>query len=265
MYQIKVDCHTHTIFSGHAYGTLEENLRHASEIGLEGLSIADHCGKLFLPLFQLAPYNSVSHFVNYKDVPETCFGVRLLRSAEMDINDLQGNLFGMDTLGPRDKPIAQIVLDSCDLAIASVHSFPEMHSGTTAQYTEMYCNAIRTPGIHILGHIGRTGLPFDIDEVLLTAKECGKMIELNNHSFEFDEAPKQRCKEIALRCAELGVMVAVNRDAHSSFRVGTFEMVTAMMEEIHFPQELIAIESLEKLLAVVQAANEKQNYEKTPQ
>ena len=35
MYKILTDTHTHTIFSGHAYSTIEENVRAAKEQGME--------------------------------------------------------------------------------------------------------------------------------------------------------------------------------------------------------------------------------------
>ena len=33
-----------------------------------------------------------------------------------------------------------------------------------------------------LGHVGRAGVPFDLDEVLTAAKERHKLIEINEHS-----------------------------------------------------------------------------------
>lgn len=39
MLTVKVDPHTHTIFSGHAYSTIEENAIHASGKGLETIWI----------------------------------------------------------------------------------------------------------------------------------------------------------------------------------------------------------------------------------
>ena len=39
---IFADMHTHTIFSLHAYSTIEENLRVAKERGLQYIAITDH-------------------------------------------------------------------------------------------------------------------------------------------------------------------------------------------------------------------------------
>ena len=35
MLTIKCDLHTHTLYSAHAYSTIEENVREAGELGLE--------------------------------------------------------------------------------------------------------------------------------------------------------------------------------------------------------------------------------------
>ncbi len=59
----------------------------------------------------------------------------------------------------------------------------------------------------VLGHTGRSGVPFDVDEVLTVAKERHKLIEVNEHSLEGDHKgdTHDACRRIAERCAELGV------------------------------------------------------------
>ena len=42
MMKLKIDLHSHTVSSGHAYSTLLENLRAAKEKGLEALAMTDH-------------------------------------------------------------------------------------------------------------------------------------------------------------------------------------------------------------------------------
>jgi putative hydrolase len=45
--QIELDVHTHTIASGHAYGTINEMAKAASEKGLKLLGITEHAkGKI---------------------------------------------------------------------------------------------------------------------------------------------------------------------------------------------------------------------------
>ncbi len=48
------DTHTHTIFSRHAYSTIEENVRAASEAGLELLASTDHFSAMANPRVEFA-------------------------------------------------------------------------------------------------------------------------------------------------------------------------------------------------------------------
>lgn len=246
MYKIKTDTHTHTIFSGHAYSTIEENARAAKEQGMEALGITDHFSRLFVPDTGFQHYGN---FGNFKAVPKEWYGVRLFCGAEVDIVDVEGHLFGYDLELPfpmgkspsgRECPTYQEWLtNGSDYLIASVHDKSFTYEQSLVKTTEMYCKALENPKVLILGHMGRAGVPFEIDEVLKTAKEHNKMIELNEASFGYPEQICTLCQTIAERCAELGTMVSVGSDAHSSFYVGKFERVTAMLANIHFPEELI--------------------------
>ena len=44
--RFKLDVHTHTVASGHAYSTIDENVRYASEQGFELVGISDHAPKM---------------------------------------------------------------------------------------------------------------------------------------------------------------------------------------------------------------------------
>ena len=48
-YTIKCDTHTHTLFSKHAYSTIEENVRAAAEAGMELLASTDHYSAMLYP------------------------------------------------------------------------------------------------------------------------------------------------------------------------------------------------------------------------
>ena len=39
---LKMDIHTHSVASGHAYSTVDENMRWAAEKGLELVALTDH-------------------------------------------------------------------------------------------------------------------------------------------------------------------------------------------------------------------------------
>ena len=56
MIKIKTDTHTHTLASGHAYSTIEENLRAGKEQGLELVGTTDHFSSFFVPSTTFACY-----------------------------------------------------------------------------------------------------------------------------------------------------------------------------------------------------------------
>jgi len=148
------------------------------------------------------------------------------------------------------------VTENLDYLVASVHNSDFTAGATVAQTTEMYVGALENPRVFILGHTGRSGVPYDIDTVLTCARERHKLIEINEHSLagRSGDPTHRTCRQIAERCAELGVGVCVNSDAHLAWQIGGYERVTSLLEEIHFPEELIMNRSRAALLPELDAA-----------
>ena len=240
------DVHTHTLFSRHAYSTIEENLRAARERGLELLGTADHFSSM---LFPDQDVRNFAYFYNYPMLPDSWHGVRLMHACEADIVDCEGNLFGHDVvytrgmLGemlPEPCTLKDHVFCRCDYVVASIHNSEFTQGQSLAATTRAYVGALADPKVLILGHTGRAGVPFETDVVLREAKERNKLIEVNEHSLADRPESVEKCRTIAERCAELGVRVSVSSDAHASFGIGGLGNALAMLDEIHFPQELIA-------------------------
>ncbi len=268
MYTVKVDPHTHTIASVHAFSTLGENALVAKEKGLEAIAMTDHFGEDFLPV-SISGKNMIPAAMNLKSFPNELFGVKTLMGTEIDIVDKDGHLYGWNQVMFEGAYKGMIQLDALlstrEITIASYHqAIVEGEELTKGEGTRMYINVLQTPGVHILGHIGRPKVPFDIEVVVKEAKKLGKIIEINNHSFGFGEKIGKRCKEIALACAEEGTYITVSSDAHSAHHIGEFSLTLQMLKEIDFPQKLIANESLEKLLGIIKKANEMQHFTPYP-
>lgn len=128
-------------------------------------------------------------------------GARVLKGIEVDI------------LADGQVDYDDEVLSRFDLVIASVHSgFRSDEAAMTARV----CRALENPRVHILGHptgrllLTREGYPLDIEQVLRTASEHGKAIELNAHPQRLD-LDWRYCK----RARELGVQISINPDAHN--------------------------------------------------
>jgi hypothetical protein len=254
MIKIKTDTHTHTLASGHAYSTIEENLRAGKEQGLELVGITDHFSSFFVPSTDFACFG---FFINKKALPEVWHGVRLLFGAEVDIIDLKGNLFGHDLYIPYPNKngvkltYEEGILNRLDYLIASVHYKDFAANSTVVENTELYIKALEHENVKILGHIGRSGLEFDIDEVVKAAKSLNKMIEINEASFGHGETVRERCLKVALACAKYGTKIAVNSDAHSSFEIGKYPNTENFLDEIDFPVELIGNRDAEIFLSTI--------------
>lgn len=247
--RILCDVHTHTLYSRHAYSTVEECVRAAAEAGLELYGATDHYSAMLFPEHDGShDVRDFQFFMNYRMWPREWHGVEVMHGCEADIVDLEGHLFGHDvpvtrTLGGdkrwRETTLKRVVFRDCDYVIASVHGKDFAREATPAQVTDMYLSALDDPKVLALGHIGRTGLPIDVDAVVTGARDRHKLIEINEHSLTDLTAPL-RCRNIAERCAELGCPVVVNTDAHIAYDVGKFGRVLAMFDEIDFPEELVA-------------------------
>ncbi|MDD3369905.1 MAG: phosphatase [Lachnospiraceae bacterium] len=246
MKKITCDTHTHTLYSRHAYSTIEENVRAAAEQGLELLASTDHFGCMLYPGNDIRDFQ---YLYNQDMWPRQWHGVKLLRGVEADIVDLEGHLYGhgvsllYSMLGEKfEQPeeLSQRIINRQDYVIASIHKRSFTEGATIGQTTDMYCRAMEQPKVFILGHVGRACVPFDLDTVLLHAKQTGRLIEINEHSFDKTGKAIDNCRNIAVRCAELGVSVSLGTDAHVSCFIGKFDHCLEMLEEIHFPEELIA-------------------------
>lgn len=262
MYEILGDLHTHTLYSRHAYSTIQENVTAAAARGIEVLGSADHFSSMLFPSTDLRNFQ---FFVNQGIWPRDWDGVTVLRACEADIVSLSGGLFGEDIPVPEsivgrpyklDRSLFERVTANLDYVIASVHNSDFTADASLAQTTAMYVAALEHPRVFILGHTGRSGVPYDIDTVLTCAKERHKLIEINEHSLEGSsgDGTHRACRKIAERCAELGVGICVNSDAHLAPLIGGYTRATALLEEIHFPEELIMNRSRASLLVELAAS-----------
>ena len=79
------DMHCHTVASGHAYSTVQEIAREASNKGLEMVAITDHG-----PSMPGGPH--CYHFGNLRALPSEIYGVKILKGVEANIIDYDGNI-----------------------------------------------------------------------------------------------------------------------------------------------------------------------------
>ncbi len=228
-----IDPHTHTVASGHAYSTLTENAREAYKAGLQGIVVTDHGPDIR----GSAPWFTISSVLAF--IPEEVEGVRVFKGVEADIIDFEG---GID--------IRPSSLKLLDFVIASLHS-DVIKSGGLEKNTNAVLGALNNPYVDAIGHPGNPAYPIDAEAVVAEAARLGKLIEINNHSFNARPGSEENCENILRLCKEHGTRVIVSSDAHVCYSVGRFDNAVSLIEKCGFPQELIVSADLSGFLEYV--------------
>lgn len=226
---IKTDLHCHSIVSDHAFSTIMENVTCAANVGLEAIAITDHA-----PALTDSPHKF--YYPSFTRIPDVVNNVRVLKGCELNILNNDGEI-----------DLDDEILSQMDIVIASVHNGCYRDLGEDGDNTDMYIKVLENPYVDILGHTGNPKCKFDIEKVLSKAKQLGKFIEINENTFGARPANVDICKQIALCAKKLGTYIVVNSDAHFCTNVGVLTNSIKMLEEIDFPESLIANSSYDTL------------------
>lgn len=225
----ELDVHTHTIASGHAYGTITEMVNAAAEIGLKVLGITEHAH--FMP----GTCDDI-YFWNLAVMPREIAGVKILFGVELNIMDEKGTI---------DLP--EKLLDRLDLRIASIHD-NLYQAGTIEQNTAAVLHAMKNPRIDIIGHPDDGNCPLDYEQLVRASKEYHTLLEINNNSLRrpYRKNVKENIIQILNLCKKYDVPVIMNSDAHYMTDIANTDHSMPVVEEAGFPKELILNYSAEK-------------------
>lgn len=230
-----LDMHSHTIASGHAYSTITEMAKAASEKGLELLGITEHapmmpgsCQKIY--------------FQNFRVIPRERFGVKLMFGVELNIMDYKGTV-----------DLDDEVLKKTDLRIASLHA-PCIKPGTKVQNTSALIHAMKNPYVDIIGHPDDSYYPLDYELLVKAAKKYTTILEVNNSSLN-PRGARQHAREnltcMLSLCKKYQVPIVMDSDSHIDVDVGNHDYSGPLLEELHFPQELILNRSADLFLNIL--------------
>ncbi|MCR3760536.1 phosphatase [Clostridium felsineum] len=237
-----IDLHTHTIVSGHAYTTLLENIKQASEVGIKIMGTSEHGPKM-----PGAPH--IWYFGNMDKIPREVYGVTVLKGCEANILNINGEL-----------DIPEIIQNKLDYIIASLHDVC-IEPGDKEYNTTAVLNAMDNPNIDILGHLGNPVYPIDIDAIVDKAKEKNILIEINNGSLSGSrEGSYDNCIKIAQACKEKGVRVILGTDSHISFTIGNFDKVKELVDSAKMPEELIMNTNEKKIVEYLKGKGKLENF-----
>ncbi|MBO5284124.1 MAG: phosphatase [Lachnospiraceae bacterium] len=218
-----MDLHTHTIASGHAYSTLQENIAAAREKGLQFLGLSEHG-----PAVAGGPDRL--YFLNYKIIPRQYGELKLYCGAEANITDYEGHL-----------DLDNFVLERLDYCIASMHTMI-VTPGSARENTMASIHAMENPYVKILGHPDDSRYPLDYEELVRAAAKLQVALEVNNsslHPLSARQGANENQWILLQYCMRFGVSVILGTDSHFSSAVGDFTQADQLLKELDFPQELV--------------------------
>ena len=219
------DFHTHTVASGHAFSTVQENIKAAQEKGLRYVAITEHG-----PTVPGGPHPY--YFGNMRVISPEMYGVKVFRGVELNIQD---------TMGTVDLPADVIYM--MDIVLAGLHPSTGYEGTTKEEHTKAMINAIKNPLIDIIVHPDNENYPIDIPLVVKTAKENDTFLEINNSSFANNRPGRKNsydsCKKIVEEAKKQSLTLVLGSDAHFSADVGNFELTKKLIKEVDFPSDLI--------------------------
>lgn len=229
--KLTADLHTHTIMSGHAYGTIRENAQAASRRGLTILGITEHAPGI---PGTCDPF----YYCNLPVLPRILYGVQMLYGSEV-------NVLNDGTLS-----LEENWLNRLDYAIAGIHTPCYRDAGRKAN-TENLIACMQYEKVKIISHPDDDHTPLDYDMLVPAAKKFRVALEVNNSSLIKKDARincYENYRKMLRLCMQHRVPVVIDSDAHDPFYVGEFRKAAELVEQVGFDPELILNTDSDRLL-----------------
>ncbi len=229
-YKYLLDIHTHSIASGHAYGTIREMAQVASERGLKLLGISEH-GPGMPGTFPAI------YFCNLGVVPRFLYGVEVLFGCEANV--LDGGKVSLDEEN----------LSRLDYAIVGIHG-PVYHDMGREKNTDNLIGCMKHPKVSFVSHPDDDHTPLNYERLVRAAKEYHVALEVNNSSFykpDFRWNFMENYRTMLALCKELQVPIVVDSDAHDPSWVGESAEALKLLEMVDFPEELLLNADVDRL------------------
>lgn len=225
-----LDIHTHTLASGHAYGTIREMAAEAKEKGLKLLGLSEHGPNI---PGACDPF----YFLNLKVVPRELYGVEILHGSEINV------------LNNGQLDLEQKYIDCLDYAIVGIHTQCYENVGKDKN-TENLISCMKHEKVFFVSHPDDDHTPLDYEKLVPAAKQYHVALEVNNSTFMKIEK-RWNCienyKKMLKLCQQYNTPIIVGTDAHDPYWVGDFTLACRFLEEIGFDEKLILNTDVNKL------------------
>ncbi len=238
-YKIVCDVHTHTLASGHAYGTIREMAEAAAEKGIELLGISEHGPGIE------GTCSPVYFWGLTKTVPRILNGVEMFHGCEL-------NVLNNGTISLPDKYVYFL-----DYGIVGIHLMCYEDVGAEKN-TDNLIECMKHPKVNFISHPDSDDSPVNYERLVKAAKKYDVALELNNNSL-VEKHRRFNCYEnyrtMLKLCMEHRTNIIVSSDAHDPSQVGKFDLAIELLEEIDFDEELIVNTSKEKFKEFIARKN----------
>lgn len=226
------DLHTHSLLSGHAFGTIRELAAEAANRKLQLLGVTEHGPSIPGTVNPL-------YFSNLCDAPRELYGVQMLYGCEVNI--LEGGVLDLEKRR----------LDCLDYAVAGIH-YPCYTNMGVVGNTDNVISCMENPKVKFISHPDCDTFPLDYPALVEAAKATHTALEVNNSSLRkpvLRPGCVENYRKMIPLCMEAGVSIIINTDAHDPSAVGDFTLALGMLETMELDEGLILNNDLEKLKA----------------
>ncbi len=229
--KICADLHTHTIASGHAYGTIREMAFAASEKKLEMLGISEHAPGIPGTV-------GTYYYWCLNKIPRELYGVKMLFGSELNVHQ-DGSL-----------SMTEEELDRLDYALVGIHDLCYEDRGRERN-TDNLIECMKHKIVSFVSHPDDDSIPVEYERLVKAAKDYHVALEVNNSSLLKPDR-RLNCFEnyrtMLKLCREYEVPIIVSSDAHDPSWVGVFDLAVRLIEEEGFDENLILNTSAGKVM-----------------
>jgi len=215
---LKVDFHSHSLFSLCGCHTIVEMLTKAKALNMIALAITDHGltvgGRL--------------NGIFYKRLMDPVAGIRLLKGVECNVLDASGSI---------DCPSE--FLPFMDVVLLGIHHNIKKGLGKD-RYTEMLIAAMENNRfVDIIAHPNVLEYEVEFEPVAKAALNYGMALELNNSKSVLGRTSPHATRELIFTCKRLECPVVISSDAHAVDEIGQDGAIRSILKELDFPMDLI--------------------------
>lgn len=232
---ILADLHTHSIFSLHAYSTVQENIYMAKKNKMKYIAITDHFYQDGTVLNKKNEVNRIKHMERNINRDKN---IHVVAGAEFNIGQDVQCWYDLKNIKWRPIGLHNSFCDIKNLTLEELYQLFEKSS----EHHNVFAHIER--GINKIICDKNNELSDDekdfFGKMIILSKEKNIFLEVNENSLSDDKKGNiSRCKYWLRLAKENGNNISLGTDAHYSENVGVFKNSIDLLNEVDYPKKLI--------------------------